>query len=203
MNSPNQTSASISVSPPSRPERELESLVQAVRANDNAAWSELVRRYDARLRTIARSYRLSPADVDDVLQAVWLRLYQKLDGVREPSAIAGWLATTTRRESLRVLQLHVREQLTDDPELLEGPELERPETELLASERHDVLRRALGTLPTHQRRLMVLIASAPAAGYDKISATLDMPVGSIGPTRARSLARLKRHPELRELHLAS
>ena len=176
--------------------------MQATRANDDAAWAQLVGRFEGMLRTIARSYRLSPADVDDVLQTVWLRLHQKLDVIRDPNAIAGWLATTTRRESLRVLQLHVREQLTDDPELLEGADFERPDAELLASERRDVLRRALGTLPTHQRRLMVLIASAPAADYGKISATLDMPIGSIGPTRARSLARLERHPELRELHLA-
>jgi len=202
MNSVHHTAAPISVSPPSRPDRKLAPLVQAVRANDNAAWSELVRRYDARLRTIARSYRLSPADVDDVLQAVWLCLHQKLDRLRDPNALSGWLATTTRRESLRVLQLHVREQLTDDPDLLEGDEGQRPDSELLASERHDVLRRALGTLPTHQRRLMVLIASAPA-DYGRISATLDMPIGSIGPTRARGIARLERHPELRELHLAS
>jgi RNA polymerase sigma factor (sigma-70 family) len=202
MNSVHQTGVSMSASSPPRAERKLESLVQATRANDNVAWSELVGRFDGMLRSVARSYRLCPADVDDVLQTVWLRLYQQLDRLREPNAIAGWLATTTRRESLRVLQTHVREQLTDDPEVLESTTVDRPDTEVLASERNAVLRRALGTLPTHQRRLMVLLAAAPA-DYRMISATLDIPVGSIGPTRARSLARLERHPELRELHLAS
>ncbi len=192
----------MSPSSPSRRERELASLVQAALANDNAAWADLVGRFDGMLRTIARSYRLSPADVDDVLQTICLRLHQQLDRLRAPNAIAGWLATSIRRESLRVLQTHVREQLTDDTELLEGAEVGRPDTELLAAERNDVLQRALDTLPAHQRRLMVLLSTAPE-DYRKISAALDMPTGSIGPTRARGLARLERHPELRELHLAS
>lgn len=188
----------------SRPERERElgSLVRAARADDNIAWSELVRRFDAMLRSIARSYRLCPADVDDVLQSVWLRLHQHLDRLRDPNAIASWLATTTRRESLRVLQMQVREQLTADPELLESAAPDQPDAELLESERTAVLRRAVNTLPAQQRRLIALLAEAPE-DYRKISATLDMPVGSIGPTRARGLARLQRHPELRDLHLAS
>lgn len=185
-----------------QPQRDLESLVPAIRANDNDAWVELIGRFDGTLRMIARSYRLSAADVDDVLQTVWLRLYQRLDGLRDPNAIGGWLATTTRRASLDVLQRHVREQLTDDPELLESTDRDRPDTELLAAERNDVLQRALGTLPAHQRRLMVLLATTPT-DYRDISAKLDMPIGSIGPTRARSLDRLSRHRELRELHLAS
>ncbi|MEA2128210.1 MAG: hypothetical protein QOJ85_1101 [Solirubrobacteraceae bacterium] len=190
------------MTPSSRVNRDLAALVTDARANDHAAWAELVRRFDRMLRSVARGYRLDAADVDDVLQTVWLRLHLQLDRLRDPNAIAGWLATTTRREALRVLQLHAREQLTDDAELFEGADLDRPETELLAAERHDTLHRALGTLPTHQRRLMVLLATGPG-DYRQISATLHMPLGSIGPTRARGLSRLEHHPELRELHLAA
>jgi RNA polymerase sigma factor (sigma-70 family) len=180
-------------------DRELASLMEAVRANDNNAWADLMRRFERMMRSVARSYRLNEADVDDVLQTVWLRLHEHLDRLRNPNAVAGWLATTTRRESLRLLQMRTREQLTDDAELLESVDLDRPDAKLLAAERNDVLQRALETLPTHQRRLMVLLVTAPA-DYRQISATLDMPIGSIGPTRARSLTRLGRHRELQELH---
>lgn len=185
-----------------RSERELEPLVRDIRANDDGAWLELVERFDRMLRTVARSYRLSSADVDDVLQTVWLRLFEQRDRLRDPNAIAGWLTTTTRRASLDVLQRQVREQLTDDPEMFQGVEVDDAGEELLVAERESILWRALGTLPDHQRRLMVLMASTPT-DYRKISATLDIPVGSIGPTRARSLARLRRHAELRQLHLVS
>jgi RNA polymerase sigma factor (sigma-70 family) len=180
-------------------DRELASLMEAVRANDNTAWADLMRRFERMMRAVARSYRLNEADVDDVLQTVWLRLHEHIDRLRNPNAVAGWLATTTRRESLRLLQMQTREQLTDDAELLEAVDLDRPDARLLAAERNDVLQRALETLPAHQRRLMVLLVTEPV-DYRQISAKLDMPIGSIGPTRARSLTRLGRHQELRELN---
>ena len=181
---------------------DLETLVDAGRANDNAAWTELVTRFERLLRAIARSYRLSPADVDDVLQSVWLALHQQIGRLRDPNALAGWLATTARRESLRVARSRQREWPTGDPELFDGAVPDDLDDELLATEREQIVRRALATLPARQRRLMVLLVTAPE-DYRRISATLDMPIGSIGPTRARGLDRLSRHPELRELHLAS
>ena len=66
------------------------------------------------LRSVARSYRLSPQDADDAVQATWIKLYEHIDRIRDHDAIAGWLATTIRREALRLLQTHVREVLTDD-----------------------------------------------------------------------------------------
>lgn len=180
---------------------ELEALVQALRVNDDVAWRQLTARFEGMMRSIARSYRLSRADVDDVVQTVWVRLYEHVGRLREPNAIAGWLATTTRRESLRLLQARTREHVTDDVALFDGAETERPESELLATERHDILWRALGTLPPHQRRLMTLLTTEP--DYRAVSATLQMPIGSIGPTRARSVARLQDNQELQALHAAS
>jgi RNA polymerase sigma factor (sigma-70 family) len=178
---------------------DLATLVDAARAGDDAAWRCLVTRFERRLRDVVRSYRLSAADVEDVLQTTWLRLFSHIGEIREPAAIGGWLATTARRECLRLLQGPVREQLTDDPELGEQREQEGPETELLAAERHAVLNRALETLPERHRRLMAMLASDTAPDYQHISQTLAMPIGSIGPIRARSLARLLRHPELHGL----
>ena len=180
---------------------DLYSLVSAARSGDNLAWSRLVDRFDRMLRSVARSYRLSPQDTDDAVQATWIKLYEHIDRIRDHDAIAGWLATTVRREALRLLQTHVREIVTDD--LHASIDDHTPEHALLQRERRDVLDRALSTLPDRQRRLMTLIATDTAVDYRHISTTLDMPVGSIGPIRARSLARLQRHNELREFATAS
>ncbi len=180
-------------------EAQLVALVEAARAGDDAAWQRLVARFDRRLRRAIGSYRLSPADVDDVLQATWLHLFTHAGEIREPAAIGGWLATTARRECLRILQAPVREQLSDDPGLADEREQDGPEVALLAAERRAILGRALGTLPERHQRLMTLLASDAATDYQQVAEALDMPIGSIGPIRARSLARLRRHPELHAL----
>jgi RNA polymerase sigma factor (sigma-70 family) len=178
---------------------ELAAVVDAARAGDDAAWRALVGRFERRLREVVRSYRLSAADVDDVLQTTWLRLFTHIAQIREPAAIGGWLATTARRECLRLLQGPVREQLTPDPQPGEPREQDGPETRLLAAERRAVLDRALATLPERHRRLMAVLASDPAPDYRHISEMLAMPTGSIGPIRARSLARLLRYHELHDI----
>ena len=175
---------------------DLAALVNAARAGDDVAWRRLVTRYERRLRDVVRSYRLSPADADDVLQTTWLRLFNNIGRIRDPDAVGAWLATTARRECLRLLQGPTREQLTDDADLGEACEQDSPEVELLAAERRAVLNRALATLPERHRRLMAMLASEEAPDYRHISQTLAMPIGSIGPIRARSIARLLRHPEL-------
>ncbi|MEA2221243.1 MAG: hypothetical protein QOJ35_3869 [Solirubrobacteraceae bacterium] len=177
----------------------LVELLRAAQAGDDRAWERLYDRFNPMLLGIARGYRLAPSDVEDVLQSVWLRLVDHVDRLRVPAAVGGWLVTTTRRECLRVLQLPVRELATDDPALGDvRTELEL-DHELLARERRDAVRRALATLPDHYRRLMLLLIAEPAIDYKELSRRLAMPVGSIGPIRARSLARLQRHPELRGL----
>jgi RNA polymerase sigma factor (sigma-70 family) len=181
---------------PSGADAAVVELVRAARAGDDHAWERLVDRFSPMLRGIARSYRLSPSDIEDVLQNTWLRLFNHIDRVREPTAIAGWLATTTRRECLRLLQLPTRECPTADPDLGDSGDSLDPERELLAAERRMVLGRALATLPERHRKLMTLIVAQPDNDYEQLSAILAMPVGSIGPIRARSLARLRRHPEL-------
>jgi RNA polymerase sigma factor (sigma-70 family) len=175
----------------------LSELVRAARAGDDAAWERLHNRFAPLLRGIARSYRLSPCDVDDVVQTTWLRLLHHIHRLREPAAVAGWLATTARRECLRVLQGPVRECPSDDPELGEGSHFADPESEVLAAEQRVALGHALAVLPERHRRLMTMLVAEPAMQYQDVSAALSIPIGSIGPIRARSLVRLARHPELR------
>ena len=165
------------------------------------AWTQLIERFEPLLRSIARSYRLAPPDVDDVVQTTWLRLHRSIGRIREPAAVPGWLATTVRRESLRLLQAPVREHLTDDPALGDTVDADGPEVAVLAAERSAILARALQALPPRQRDLMLmLLASDGPRNYRRISARLSMPTGSIGPSRARILSRLAAHPELQALH---
>ena len=172
-------------------------LLHTARTGDDRAWERLHERFAPMLRGIARSYRLSSTDIDDVVQTTWLQLFNHIDRVREPAAVAGWLATTARRECLRMLQTPMRERLSDDPELGDGNDLADPERELMSAELRVALGRALATLPERHRRLMTMLVSQPAMPYQELSTMLSMPVGSIGPIRARSLVRLRRHPELR------
>ena len=184
--------------PCSRPP-DLAALVRAGSEGDSVAIGHLVARFDRMLRTIVRSYRLSSWDTDDVIQATWLQFMQHGRELREPAAVSGWLATTARRQSLRMLQRHVREVLTDDPALGESGELAEPERELLATERRELLRGALSELPDRHRTLMRMLVTQPELSYEEVGRRLAMPVGSIGPTRARSLDRLRRSDSLRAL----
>ena len=180
----------------------LTALVCAARRGDQGAWTDLVERFDGRVRAIARSYRLSPPDVDDVAQATWLQLLEDIGKLREPAAIGAWLATATRRTALRLLQGPVREQPTADPHLGDRAEPDQAERDLLGAERSAVVARALDTLPNRHRRLMRLLLTQEDPDYRQISHLLDMPLGSIGPIRGRCLQRLERHPEIQALRHA-
>lgn len=185
-------------------ERALIALVAAARSGDERAWERLHSRFTPMLRSIAHSYRLSSSDVDDAVQMTWVRLVSHIGRVREPAALAGWLATTIRRECLRLLQRPIREHVTDDPQLGECIDLVfDPERALLAAERRMLLARALDTLPERHRRLMVLLLTQPKMDYETVSTTLGMPRGSIGPIRARSIARLQGDSQLRSVSLSA
>jgi RNA polymerase sigma factor (sigma-70 family) len=182
---------------PASPQADVGALVYAARRGDQLCWTRLHQEFDSMLRIVARSCGLPGHDADDAVQNTWIRLHKHIHSIREPSAIGAWLATTVRRESLRLMQSHVREVLTRDPRALDEGREDGPEERLLERERHLILARALATLPERHRRLMTLIADD--AGYEQIELMLDMPMGSIGPIRSRCLARLQRHPELRRL----
>jgi RNA polymerase sigma factor (sigma-70 family) len=175
---------------------ELDAMVLGATRGDDSSWNALVARFTARVRAVARRHGLAPHDVDDVLQTTWLRLFQHVGSVREPAALSGWLDTTARRESLRVVNSTKRERPTDEE--LEYDEVAEPiaERELVAAERRLALAASLERLPSRQRTLIGLLLADPSLSYAQIAKTLDTPIGSIGPTRARSLERLRRDPEL-------
>jgi RNA polymerase sigma factor (sigma-70 family) len=177
-------------------------LVTRARNGDKQAWDALVEQYIPLIWSICRRHRLSDADADDVGQGVWLLLVEQLDRIRDPAALPGWLATVTRHECLRILRA-ARGPLAAgyglDAEILPDEQARTAEQELLACERHAALREALLDLPPCGQRLMALLVEDPPVSYAEISARLDIPIGSIGPTRSHWLDKLRRHPAIAAL----
>jgi RNA polymerase sigma factor (sigma-70 family) len=177
------------------------SLVQAATDGDEVSWQTLVERYNGLLWSIARAHGLRPADAADVVQTAWLRLVERLGSLRDPERVGAWLATTTRRECFRALRRAGRQVLTEDETWLEmhgeGPS---PDARLIAAERDAVLWRSVEELPERCRQLLRVLMADPPPSYEEVGAALDMPVGSIGPTRGRCLQQLRRVVEETGVH---
>jgi RNA polymerase sigma factor (sigma-70 family) len=177
-------------------------LVTRARNGDKQAWDALVERYAPLIWSICRRYRLGRADADDVGQSVWMCLVDQLDKIRDPAALAGWLATTTRRECWRVVGTARGPNVVVcalDAETIPDGQAEAVEQELLAAERHAALREAFTHLPLEGQRLIAMLIEDPPVPYAQISAKLGIPVGSIGPSRGRYLDKLRRDPAIAAL----
>ncbi|HYB87920.1 MAG TPA: sigma-70 family RNA polymerase sigma factor [Streptosporangiaceae bacterium] len=177
-------------------------LVTRARRGDQRAWDTLVGRYAPLVFAICRKHRLSDADASDVAQTVWLHLVQQLDKIRDPAALPGWLATTTRHACFRALHEARRPQAAGymvDAEDIPDQQSGLAEDELLVAERHAALREAFADLPPASQQLIALLIADPPVPYTEISAKLGIPIGSIGPTRARCLDKLRSHPAIADL----
>ena len=168
-------------------------LLAAAAVGDQRAWNALVERYNGLAWSIARGYRLSGDDAADVVQAAWVKLVEHIDRIEDPERLASWLATTVRRECLQVIRRTARQRRAPDCEPLEqlpdtGPELDES---LLVEERDAALWRTLAALSERCQLLLRVLMASPPPAYAEVAAALDMPVGSIGPTRRRCLERLR------------
>ena len=170
--------------------RDAAHTLKAAASGDASAWSALRERYAARVRSVARRHRLASHDVEDVLQTTWLRLLEHADRIREPRALGGWLETTARRESLRIVEAAQREWSMDQESMPDAEGAPLPE-QVSVAERRAALASALTALPPRHQQLMSMLLAEPAPSYAEIASKLDMPIGSIGPIRARCLARLR------------
>lgn len=179
----------------------LTDLVSAAQEGDQHAWNAIVERFLPLVGAIARQHRLSEADGDDVSQTVWLRLVEHLGTLREPAALPGWIRTTTRNECLRVIAVRGRTRPADPQgdRVLDGVVDDVAGDDLVAVERRQALREALAELPAARRELLLLLMADPPVGYAEISERLGIPIGSIGPTRARAFEQLRRTHALRDL----
>ena len=167
-------------------------LVTRAAGDDQQAWDELIERYAPLVWAICTRYRLSNHDIEDVGQSVWLLLVEQLGKLREPAALPGWLATTTKRECLRVVTATRKSQqlgsTVDDAPFADKRAIDE---EILIAERNAALRTAFAELPPHGQHLLAMLFRDPPCSYSEISATLGIPIGSIGPQRARCLDRLR------------
>jgi RNA polymerase sigma factor (sigma-70 family) len=169
---------------------DLHRLVNAAAGGDQAAWNGLVDGFSGLVWSVIRGHGLYGADASDVSQTVWLRFVEHIGRLREPERTAAWLATTARHECYRVLRKAGRSVvMADPPEATSGaPEVDRG---LLAATDAAVLMAALEQVRPRCQVLLRLMLTDPPLSYDEIAEILDMPKGSIGPTRMRCLDNLK------------
>jgi len=176
-------------------------LVMRARKGNQQAWEALVERYAPLIWSICRHYRLDRSDAEDVAQSIWLQFVNHLGAIRDPAAVPGWLTTVTKRECGRVVRAargpQAAGQLAD--ENLPDKQTRTAEQELLAAERHAVLRDAFTCLSPSRQQLMAMLIEDPPVPYTEISARLGIPVSSIGPTRRRCLDQIRRHPAIAAL----
>jgi len=167
-------------------------LVDGALAGDRDGWNELVRRYDGPLHQVAQSFRLDRAAADDAVQTAWLRLVERLDTLHDPQGVGAWLTTTLRRHIVSTFRSRGRA-----PHLvgLDGQDLpsagQLPEDLVADRDRDARTRAAMHRLPARSAALLTLLMASPERSYGEVSTTLGIPLGSIGPTRARGLRQLR------------
>jgi RNA polymerase sigma factor (sigma-70 family) len=169
-------------------------LVEQAAVGSQEAWNALVDRFASTVWAIARGHRLNPHDAADVFQTTWLRLVEHLDNIEHPERVGAWLATTARHESLRVLRVGGR-QLPNgaDFDTIADDRVDRsPDSDLISAEQSELLNQLVELLPIRSQTLLRLLSADSPLSYKDISEALSMPIGSIGPTRARALEQLRR-----------
>jgi RNA polymerase sigma factor (sigma-70 family) len=193
---------SMSISTDVRNESSTTDLLFAARSGDRSAWEQIVTRYSRLVRSIAAEFRLQESDAADVAQNTWLRLLAYGGTIRDPEKLGSWLATTARREAsalLRRSRPEVASESAGDGVAAGDPS---PEDVVLAAVTAAGVRRAAGELNDRQRLLVnALFYQSPVISYDEVSRRTGLPVGSIGPTRIRTLKRL--HRSLVDMELAA
>jgi RNA polymerase sigma factor (sigma-70 family) len=172
---------------------EVADLVAEAAAGSESAWERLVDAYVGMIWATVRRHHLPEAEATDVVQTTWLRLVQNIDRLSDPSRVGAWLATTARRECLRIIAQKKRTIPTDDPATLDRIDTAiRPsDSRLLDVERDEAVRGLFLQLPPRCQELLSLLLADPAPSYAEISEQLGIPQGSIGPTRGRCLKKLE------------
>lgn len=166
-------------------------LFERWREGDPAAFDALVRLLTPVLWHVLRAYRLDREAAEDTLQGVWLALVRQADHIEDPAAIGGWLVLTARRSAWRAAKPARAVSVAD--EIFDGwvGTEELPEASVERAWEAAALWRAVATLTERCQHLLRILAFSDRPDYARLSAELAMPVGSIGPTRARCLAKLR------------
>jgi len=171
-------------------------VADAVRG-EQRAWRDIVNRYQDALLRAARAWPLDDAAAHDVVQQTWMMACANLAGLREPEALGGWLHTVLRHECARLSRRRGREVPADEigtggaGRVMLAAEPALPESEAIRNDERRAVRAALRRLRPRDRDLLALTVEQGDLGYSEVGRRLGMPVGSIGPTRGRSLTRLR------------
>jgi RNA polymerase sigma factor (sigma-70 family) len=160
-------------------------------AGDPAGLDDLVAVMTPVLWHVVRAYRLSEQAAEDVIQTTWLALVRRRAAIVDPVAVGGWLTTTARREAWRVSGGSAATPVDDDDLAPLLPRQRSAEESVVQEDEGNRLWAAVDTLPERCRRLLRIVAFENRPDYRELATDLGMPVGSIGPTRGRCLAKLR------------
>jgi RNA polymerase sigma factor (sigma-70 family) len=168
-------------------------LVQRAATGDALAWRRLLDEFGPLLRYVSSTYRLGEAEAADAVATTWFRLVENIGSLRDGCAVQGWLVTTLRRECLARARARSRERpVADFADVDEPVHVVDFDRWLVGADRRRMVRKALMALSEPQRQLIAMLFADPPLSYAEISASLAVPVGSIGPTRCRLLDKLRR-----------
>lgn len=174
---------------------ELEVLLRGCRRGDARSWNTLVERFQGLVYSIPRRMGLSDDDSSDVFQATFTALFKHVDRIESASTIPKWLSTTASRESFRLIRqrrnqsvIDIEDQTLED--VLKAEDVAVDE-QVLKAEMAELISAGLSSISPKCQELLQLLYRADEVSYQDISDQLGMPIGSIGPTRARCLEKLR------------
>ncbi len=170
----------------------ISDLLERVGRGDHSAATEIVDRFSPMLHAVTRRAGVPEQRAHDVVQTTWLRLFESPESIREPEHLGGWLKTVATREAWRAAGAERREVASGDALLSVEATGPTPEERAVRAEEVVWLRQAIGRLPTRQRQVIHALTLDPAPSYEEIAQRTGIPIGSIGPTRARAMDRLRR-----------
>lgn len=163
-------------------------LLQRCRRGDQRAWREVLDQYQRLVYSIPLNLGLTAEDAADVTQATFMALLQSLDRIEEPERLGSWLATVARRQSIRILGRRVRDSERTNANVLVVDDTESHRIVEELQWVHDAVQQLSGRC---QELMIQLYFTDPQPSYDDVAVQLGIPLGSIGPTRARCLEKLR------------
>ena len=174
-----------------QPIDDVEALVLASRSGDEAAWAQLVDRLSPLVWSVARSYGLDRHDAVDVSQTTWLQFARHVASIAEPRKAPGWLATTARRECIRMVKASRRETPTPDTALDWMATDDHVEREVEADAERRLIWDVVNELPENCRILVKMFLADPPPSYETVANTLSITINAVGPKRSRCLENLR------------
>jgi RNA polymerase sigma factor (sigma-70 family) len=167
-------------------------LFEQFRAGDEAKMAPLISLLTPILWHTVRSQNIDATSAEDVLQTTWLALVRSADSITDPRAVLQWLIVAARREAWRVAKVVRRAEVTEiEPDAVVAPTEQGPEPVAVRESGNELLWAHIARLPERCQQLLRVIAFADRPDYASVAESLGMPIGSIGPTRGRCLAKLR------------